>query len=328
MTSKLIAFSAIVLVTVACNAVSAEIEQKEAVAGGYSGWWMSNECAEAFVVAKPYPRVGAFRLKDKESPLLITDIHSYWGIRTWFQEPIEDKRSFAPAASPAEAEMGKDGIILRGAPTLGLELIMDIRLDPEKPLLTIRHGFKNLATEKRRISIWIINAFPRQGIGVAPWSECSTFRRYQIWPFTDPDETCISFSKKMIKVNFAGQISSPKGFLKIGTVAESGIVAYWNWTTGTFLKSCVGYESAASYPEPGSNTILFSISNNSECPSFSELEHVGPLKEVAPGDTTWLEQKLEISYLPAADEKAITSMLFPGAEENHEEQRLHQGKSP
>ena len=54
---------------------------------GFTGFWLTNDRAEVFAIATPYPRVLAFRLKGGENPLHVNRDYEYIGIRSWFFEP-------------------------------------------------------------------------------------------------------------------------------------------------------------------------------------------------------------------------------------------------
>ena len=139
--------------------LAAQTDQYE----GFAGFWLENDRAEAFAITAPYPRVLAFRLKGGENPLHVSREYEYIGVRSWFFEPTQIPASGLPALQPATAEMtGARSVRLTAAPddSSGLQLIMEVALDSERPVLQIRHGFKNMRTEKRRIACWALNVDP------------------------------------------------------------------------------------------------------------------------------------------------------------------------
>ena len=82
---------------------------------GFSGYWLKNNRAEAFAIATPYPRIIAFRLTGGENPLHVSRNYEYFGIRTWFFEPIQIPQSGLPALRPATGE--RTGEPVRDRPT-------------------------------------------------------------------------------------------------------------------------------------------------------------------------------------------------------------------
>ena len=94
-------------------------------------------------------------------------------MRSWFFEPTQIPESGLPALQPATAEQtGVRSVRLTAAPddSSGLQLVMEVALDSERPVLHIRHGFKNMRDKSRRIACWVLNAIrPDAGVGVTPW---------------------------------------------------------------------------------------------------------------------------------------------------------------
>ncbi len=261
----------------------------------YPGWLLKNESCEAFVIAEPYPRVIAFRLRGGENPLHISHDYQYFGIRTWFFEPTQNEQSPLPALQKATAEkIGKNALRLIAAPddSSGLQLTMEITLDEQRPVLHIRHGLKNMRDEQRRIALWALNVIkPNNGVGITPWR--STGRRnFLFWPDTDPDEEGIHLGKKALALDY--RVLPANKWQKVGTDTDAGWIAYVY--DGHALKSTVPFVANAEYPEGGGTVTMFNSTPEvfDGNPRFGEIENVGPLSDVQPGQTLWMEQTLEI----------------------------------
>ena len=262
---------------------------------GYSGWWLKNSAAAAFVIGQPYPRIVAFQLEGGDSPLMVSREYEYFGVRSWFFEPTQIPESGLPALQPATMEeIGPRALRLRAAPEekSALQLIMEISLDGAEPVLKIRHGFKNLADKERRLAAWALNVIePDGGVGVTPWRTQGR-QSFLFWPDTDPNEPSLHLGKGALAVDY--RILPQNGWLKVGTNTDAGWVAYvWD---GKALKSSVAHAPEAEYPEDG-GTITFFNSTPEIFEAerrFGEIENVGPFADVAPGETLWMEQQLEI----------------------------------
>ena len=287
--------------------LAAQTDQYE----GFAGFWLENDRAEAFAIAAPYPRVLAFRLKGGENPLHVSREYEYIGVRSWFFEPTQIPASGLPALQPATAEMtGARSVRLTAAPddSSGLQLIMEVALDSERPVLQIRHGFKNMRTEKRRIACWALNVIrPDAGVGVVPWR--STGRRSLLfWPSTDPNEIGIHLGPRVLALDY--RIEPQNGWHKVGTNSDAGWIAFvWN---GNALKSTVAHVANAEYPEDGGTVTMFNSTPEvfDGKPRFGEIENVGPLSELMPGDTLWMEQELELfSGIETDDPESWVEML-------------------
>ena len=284
---------------------------------GFTGYWLKNDRAEAFAIASPYPRVLAFRLVGGENPLHVSSEYEYVGIRTWFFEPTQNRQSGMPALRPATAErMGAHGLRLVAAPddSSGLQLTMELFLDPALPVLRIRHGLTNLRDEQRRIAAWALNVIrPDHGVGVTPWG--SVHRRSLLfWPDTEPNEIGLHLGPKALALDY--RIEPQNRWQKIGTNTDVRWIAYvWNETA---LKSTVAHVANAEYPENGGTVTMFNSTSEvfDGKPRFGEIENVGPLSELMPGNTLWMEQELElISGIEADDPERWVEILGAAEEE-------------
>ena len=271
--------------------LAAQTDQYE----GFTGFWLKNDRAEAFAIAEPYPRVLAFRLKGGENPLHVSRAYEYIGVRSWFFEPTQIPESGLPALQPATAEQtGTRSMRLTAAPddSSGLQLIMEVALDSQRPVLRIRHGFKNMRDKPRRIACWALNVIrPDAGVGVTPWRTGSR-RSLLFWPDTDPDEAGIYLGPSALALDY--RLEPQNGWQKIGTNGDAGWIAFvWNETA---LKSTVAHVADAEYPEDGGTVTMFNSTSEvfDGKPRFGEIENVGPLSELMPGDTLWMEQELEL----------------------------------
>lgn len=293
-------------------------EKPDAEYQGFDGWWLQNEKAEAFVIAMPYPRIVAFRLRGGESPLHVSHEYEYFGVRTWFFEPKQIPESGLPALQPATAEkLSSRSLRLTGASEekSGLQLTMEITLDDEKPLLHLRHGMKNLRPEARRIALWALNVIrPDHGVGVTHWRADEGLRSFHFWNSTDPDESSLHLGPKALAVDY--RILPRNGWFKVGTNTDAGWVAYvWN---GHALKSSVAFVSNAEYPEGGGTITFFNSTPEvfDGNPRFGEIENVGPLSDLLPGNSLWMEQDLEIiSDIEGDDPEAWINRLSASRKE-------------
>ena len=270
---------------------------------GFAGFWLENDRAEAFAIAEPYPRVLAFRLKGGENPLHVSREYEYIGVRSWFFEPTQIPESGLPALQPATAEMtGVRSVRLTAAPddSSGLQLIVEVALDGARPELQIRHGFKNRRDQPRRIACWALNVIrPDAGVGVTPWRTGGR-RSLLFWPHTDPNEAGIYLGPRALALDY--RIEPQNRWQKIGTNGDAGWIAFvWNETA---LKSTVAHVADAEYPENCGTVTMFNATSEvfDGKPRFGEIENVGPLSELKPGDILWMEQTLELIVGVAGDD--------------------------
>jgi hypothetical protein len=307
---------ALLFVTVCCAAAAADSPRQ--THEGIEGCWLRNGAAEAFVSGKPYPRVVAFRLVGGPSPFRVATTDPYYGVRSWFMEPAQSENSGLPSARPADfRDLTPLSVRLVAAPEpkSGLQLTLDVALDAERPSLIIRHGFRNLRDETRRLAAWAIMAVPHEGFGLAAWAKGTTAARsLMLFPGTDPTEPCLRLGKEALGVAFA--VPSRGGQLKTGTNTDAGWVGYlWR---GQALQSRVAHVARAEYPEGGA-TVTFYTCGQRRDDGFSEIEHVGPLTDVAPGQTLWLQQVIALAGGVASAggvdaSVAVIRKAFPGSD--------------
>ncbi|MEE3257807.1 MAG: hypothetical protein VX293_01220 [Candidatus Latescibacterota bacterium] len=303
-----IIFCLILLTTLPLNAQTPSDQYQ-----GFTGYWLKNDRAEAFAIASPYPRVLVFRLKGGENPLHVSREYEYIGIRTWFFEPIQIPQSGLPALRPATGERtGERSLRLSAAPddSSGLQLTMELSLDPQRPVLKIRHGFKNLRREQRRIAAWALNVIrPDLGVGVTPWRTGGR-RNFLFWADTDPNEIGIHLGPKTLALDY--RIEPQNRWQKIGTNGNAGWIAYvWNENA---LKSTVAHVANAEYPEDGGTVTMFNSTSEVFDPRFGEIENIGPLSELMPGNTLWMEQELELFSGIEADDPESWIEILGGAD--------------
>ena len=306
-------FTAVFLLAAGLASGAAHAQPQADKHEGYYGWWLQNDAAEAFVITEPYPRLVAFNLKGKSSPLHISDQYEYFGVRTWFFEPTQIPTSGLPALQPARAELiGERGLRLTAAPdtTSQLQLFMEIELDEKEARLHIRHGFKNLKNEQRRIAAWALNVIkPDDGVGVTRFKKEGR-RSLLFWPNTDLDEDALKTGPRALAVDYS--VLPRNGWFKVGTNTDAGWVAYvWD---GMALKSSVAHVTNAEYPEDGGTITFFNSTTEifDGNPRFGEIENVGPLSELQPGNTLWMDQTLEIiDGIEGDDPEAWVEQLDP-----------------
>jgi hypothetical protein len=134
-------------------------------------------------------------------------------------------------------------------------------------------------------------AVPHEGIGLAAWAAgTTTTRSLMFFPGSDPTEPCLRLGREALGVDFA--VPSKAGQLKVGTNSDAGWVGYlWR---GQVMQSRVAHVEGAEYPEGGATATFYSCGQHTD-EGFSEVEHVGPLTNVTPGQTLWLEQVIALS---------------------------------
>jgi hypothetical protein len=177
-------------------------------------------------------------------------------------------------------------------PVSGLQLIMEVRLHPSEPVLTVRHGFRNLRNETRRICIWSLSAVEHDGMAVTPWkSDKDAIRNCVFYPKSDASEPCLKLAKTGMGVDFRIPSTGITGCYKVGTDSDAGWAAYF-WGRQAML-SRVGFNEFAEYPDGGAPITFYNCGTTREA-GFCEVEHVSSLMPLAPGKIAWMEQTITL----------------------------------
>lgn len=257
---------------------------------GFSGWWLRNEAAEAFVIARPWPRVPAFRMLGGVSPLRVDSVDACVGVRTWFLEPVQSPESERPASRPAKCEIIDPLRLVLTAECdeiTGLQLVMDLELDPSAARLRIRHGLVNCGDTARRLAVWVIVAVRHEGVGVTPWRRGGADAI--VWPGCDPADPSLRIGETAMGVDF--RVPPTGGAFKAGAPTDAGWIAQLR--PDGALRSTVAVDADAEYPE-GGGTVTFYNGGQTSADGWSEIENVGPLTDLGDGRTLWMDQTLEL----------------------------------
>ncbi len=251
---------------------------------------LSTAGCRAVVSVEPYPRVTWFSTADGPSVLVDAD-HRFAGVRTWFMEPTQVKHSGRPSNRKARiVEQDDRRALMEAEPDemTHLQVLMDVQLDDEQPVLTIRHGLRNLAERPRTIAAWGIVSVPHEGV-IELTSSAPGFEGQHLVYFRDtlPDHPAFDYGPDRVTVRLQAMGETA---IKIGAATSDGQAA---WTMGHQRLVVTAPRRKGHYPEGGANATVFASGTGGKH-RWAELESVGPLTRIAPGEVVWLEQHLRI----------------------------------
>ncbi len=177
---------------------------------------------------------------------------------------------------------------------------MEIRLNPERPQVILRHEMRNDGSWTVELAPWALTMLKLGGVGIFPQVQGNVDsagllpnRQLSIWPYTHIADPRLVLRDDCILIN--ANPSLPP--IKIGYNNSHGWQAYW--IDGLLFVKRFEAISGANYPDGGCNTETYC---NHE---FIELESLGALEKLAPGDTlihneTWeIFESLEQPFIPA-----------------------------
>jgi len=231
--------------------------------------------------------------------------HIYGGHRLW-SGPEAEPRTTYPDNEPVVWEALSDGIVLTPPQEQWTQLQkqMEVRLDAATSTVTVVHRITNTGPWAVTFAPWALSVMAPGGKAIVPQVQRETGllanRIISVWSYAKMNDPRIAWGERFITLQQDRTLPP----FKIGTNNEEGWAAYHNGDN-LFVKR---YEhlQEGTYPDNG---VSFETYTNE---LFLELETLGELKPVAPGETvkhteTWELYKAD--SLPYADETELSRVL-------------------
>jgi hypothetical protein len=240
----------------------------------------------ALVMASAGPRIiGLFRAGDDDNMLAVlpdasidrSDGQPYrllGGHRLWAAPEIPDV-TYQPDDGPCAVTEVADGVRV-DAPADGAGLSKTIEVRRSDGGWTIDHSVRNDSDVAVTLAPWAITQLPLGGQMIVPSSTDATGpqadRALVLWPYTDPGDARLHLRADAVLIDTVATGSR----LKIGVAPGRGHASYVR--NGTVLEKHVDVQPDAVHADRGAAIQVFLND------AFCELETLGPLREVAPGD--------------------------------------------
>ena len=236
------------------------------------------------------PRILSFRrphgpdLFAELGDLSITDGgHTYrfiGGHRLW-QAPEEPQVTYRPDDVAVEILEGPNGVTVRSAPDPD-GLVKSVRIVAAGNLLAVEHTITNRGPEPVTLAPWAITQMRPGGVALVPLAtdpggDKSLLPNHALvlWPYTDLSMPDFSFSDDLVRI----QGSDRQGKAKVGVENKRGWLAY-HLDDELFIKWAPIRNPTESHVDM--NATMQCFRNE----FFVELESLGPLVAIAPGDST------------------------------------------
>ncbi len=177
---------------------------------------------------------------------------------------------------------------------------IEIRLDPERAHVRVRHELNNEGAWDVSLAAWALTMFRQGGVGIFPQPAGNTDeagllpnRQITFWPYASVNDQRLSLNDDVILVRALPGLPP----LKFGYFNRHGWTGYW--LDGVlFVKRFEIHNSPDIFPDGGCN--VESYCND----AFLELETLGPLTHLVPGgravhEETWeLYDSLDQAFIP------------------------------
>jgi hypothetical protein len=239
-------------------------------------------------------------------PTPFGDFHFRGGHRLW-HAPEGMPRTYIPD-TPVTVTPLPEGALIESEtePGTGIRKKIEIRLSPEKPSLTLTHILINEGMWSVELAPWAITQFRLGGtvilplpVGNADPAGLLHNRQFSLWPYARFNDPRLELGDEYTLFK-ADALLPP---FKIGYFNDRGWIAYW--LDGILFRKTFEPQKNLPYPDNNCNAEMYCNDR------FVELESLGPLTRLDPGESTvhveqW-EILKEIDFLP----EEIQGRLLP-----------------
>ncbi|MDR0931427.1 MAG: DUF4380 domain-containing protein [Victivallales bacterium] len=220
---------------------------------------------------------------------------SYGGHRLWHAPEISP-RTYYPDVDPVEYSFDGKTIALKCAKeaTTGLRKEIDIELSPSGTEVTLRQRIFNENLWAVTFAPWGLTVMAEGGELFVPQEpyvphgsgagESFVYARpLVLWQFTKMSDPRFTWGDDFIRMRQDNRYDSKQ---KFGATVKAGWAAYA--LSGELFVKHFPYDPEATYPDGGCNAEFFTM------PGFLEVESLGALSSVEPGDCAQLDERWEL----------------------------------
>lgn len=233
---------------------------------------------------------------------------SYGGHRLW-HAPEVWPRTYYPDVEPVKHKWDGRTLSLKCAAerSTGLRKEIDISLPGSGTGVVLRHRIFNENPWAVTFAPWCLTVMAEGGElvvpqepyvphGKGPGESFEYARPLVLWQFTKMADPRFTWGNDFIRMRQDNRYDSKQ---KFGAAVKAGWAAY-DLAGERFVKH-FPFDPAATYPDGGCNAEFFTM------PGFLEIESLGPLAPVEPGDCARLDERWEI--LPGPAQRASESTV-------------------
>jgi hypothetical protein len=222
-------------------------------------------------------------------------IFNLWGGHRFRVSPQNPNTTTIPDDEPPEITLTEGTQVEIIGPiekVTGLQKTIVLSLYPDRPAAHVNHILLNYNDRPITLSVWALTQLPLGGFGILPQNTKSLDsagllpnRNLVLWPYSNWNDERIRYQDDYHMI-----IAKPdRDAFKIGYLNQEGWIGYV-WRNYLFLKKFQP-ETGAIYPDMGCNTEIY-IQDR-----FIELETLGPLVDLRPGEPTSHDEIWEIHQL-------------------------------
>ncbi|MCL2839053.1 MAG: DUF4380 domain-containing protein [Oscillospiraceae bacterium] len=263
--------------------------------GGENAFWEDIDR----VITEPEPFTDADFGVDKKW-------YIYGGHRLWLS-PEASPRTYYPEDEPVKYEKIADGTGVRLTPPpqkwTNVQNEIEIAITGDNSV-EIKHFITNIGAYPSEFAIWALSVMAQNGKSVIPMPAWDTGlvsnRQMAIWPYTKMNDERVYWGDKYITLKHDVNV---KRAIKFGINSEHGWAAYFNH--GNMFVKRFPVDGKV-YPDGGMSYETYANEH------FFELESLGELKNVAPGETITHKEQWQLFAdvpRPSDDEGEIAAVV-------------------
>lgn len=282
--------------------------EKETRPGWPNTYRLSNGLVEARVLTDVGPRIIDVRPAGGENVFYVRPAEAgksgekEWvfrgGWRLWIS-PERRETTYALDNEPCKAEV-IDGRALRVTgppqPEAGIQKIVEVILAEDQPIVEVKARIRNISDEPVTYAAWSLAVMRPGGrafvpLDVGPPTSFDAIRRLILWSYTRMDDPRYVFGDRLVQIDQSKVPAAPAvegrraDESKIATDSKQGWAAYLN---GDVLFTKRWKNEDGERTDGGATTEIYSSHE------FLELEHLGPLRTIAPGEEIRLDETWSI----------------------------------
>ncbi|MCR4406361.1 MAG: DUF4380 domain-containing protein [Anaerolineae bacterium] len=232
----------------------------------------------------------------------------YGGHRLW-HAPEDKVRTYYPDNLPVEI-LAENGVVRTIQPpetTTGIQKEITLLLKGPNQV-EVRHSLRNVGLWPVELAPWALSVMAPGGLGIIPQptrahpDRLLPNRTLALWPYTDMADARVHWGSKFILLHQDQKAQTP---FKIGLNASDGWMAYLR--QGHLFLKTFEYIEGVTYPDHGCSLEMYTNDR------MLELETLGPLQRLTPGDTA---EHVEHWFLfrdveAGEDEESIERAVMP-----------------